>query len=409
MLEKKDTDCESGISIHKDPSQHVSSSWLALRVDFLLMPLLTIAFGLQYYDKAILGSATLWGILEDLQMLKPASRYKNASAAFYYGYLFGALPMSVLVQRYKGHLNYFLGSMVVLWGAIVMLTCVITDWRGLVVQRIFLGIIESSVSPGFVAVTRMWYTKKEQPIRLGIWYSATGLFSIFSGLVNHALGETKTSLAPWKLMFLVPGTFTIIFGLILVLLLPPSPLVKPLLAIPWINSFSDAERSSIDSKVRSNLTGNERRGTSWSWNQAVEAIKDPQIWIYFLMATAIYVVCDSNSCTEGLLTSVGERWRYCIRSYSGQIHRFYLITGHHSSNSGRCYDCHQYLCVLPACHYSTYYETSRSEDSTFGRQLLARSHRRRNVLARKLGKQSYPSRWILPPANVRHPFCAPIR
>lgn len=29
--------------------------------------------------------------------------------------------------------------------------------------------VEASVSPGFIAVTRLWYTKQEQPIRLGIW------------------------------------------------------------------------------------------------------------------------------------------------------------------------------------------------------------------------------------------------
>lgn len=34
--------------------------------------------------------------------------------------------------------------------------------------------------------------------------SATGLFSIFSGLVNRRLGAVSTSLAPWKLVSLPP-------------------------------------------------------------------------------------------------------------------------------------------------------------------------------------------------------------
>jgi hypothetical protein len=29
--------------------------------------------------------------------------------------------------------------------------------------------IEASVSPGFVAVTRKWYTREEQTVRLGVW------------------------------------------------------------------------------------------------------------------------------------------------------------------------------------------------------------------------------------------------
>ena len=47
----------------------------------------------------------------------------------------------------------------------------------------------------------MWYTKAELPLRLGIWYSATGLFTIFSGVINYAIGHAKGALAPWKYMY----------------------------------------------------------------------------------------------------------------------------------------------------------------------------------------------------------------
>ena len=36
------------------------------KVDLLLMPILTITLGLQYYDKAVLGNASLFGINQDL-------------------------------------------------------------------------------------------------------------------------------------------------------------------------------------------------------------------------------------------------------------------------------------------------------------------------------------------------------
>lgn len=217
-------------------------------------------------------------------------RYSQANAFFYYGYLASSLPMSVLVQRWKNKLHLFLGSMVMLWGVILMLTCIVTDWRGLYVQRFALGFVESAVSPGFVALTRQWYTKQEQPIRLGIWYSATGLFSIVSGLMYHSLGSKQTALATWKLIFLVPGSMTVVFGALLLFLLPPTPLSTPILCIPYYNTFSSDERAELDAKVRSNLTGNEREGAAWRWDQAREAALDAKIWLYFLMATAIYVV-----------------------------------------------------------------------------------------------------------------------
>lgn len=98
-----------------------------------------------------------------------------------------------------------------------MLTVVVSSFPGAVAQRFFLGLVESAVSPGFVlglfilpsaclacsyirSVTSMWYTPAERPIRLGIWYSATGLFTIFSGALNYAIGHVSGSLAPWKYM-----------------------------------------------------------------------------------------------------------------------------------------------------------------------------------------------------------------
>lgn len=110
---------------------------MLLRTDLVLMPLLTIAFGLQYYDKAVLGSASIFGIREDLQLI--GNRYGQSNAFFYYGYLAGAFPMAFLVQRWQRRLNIFLGLAIVLWGAIVMLTPLVADWRGLYAQRFFLG------------------------------------------------------------------------------------------------------------------------------------------------------------------------------------------------------------------------------------------------------------------------------
>lgn len=108
-----------------------------LRIDFLVLPILTVAYGLQYYDKAVLGSATLFGILKDLDLT--GDRYSQANACFYYGYIAGALPCSYLCLRFKRNLNIFLGSCVILWGAIVMMTPLVTEWRGLYAQRVFLG------------------------------------------------------------------------------------------------------------------------------------------------------------------------------------------------------------------------------------------------------------------------------
>jgi len=71
---------------------------------------------------------------------------------------------------------------------LVTLAC--KDYPGLVVQRVFLGATESVVSPAFVAISTMFYTKGEISSRIGYWYSATGIFSMFSGVVGSGPYES---------------------------------------------------------------------------------------------------------------------------------------------------------------------------------------------------------------------------
>lgn len=172
---------------------------LLWKQDLLLMPLLTITLGLQYYDKAALGSAAAFGILTDLKLAHGGStaRYATASAAFYYGYIAAVLPGALLFARLN--LRWAAGTVVVLWGLVAILTVVVADYKGLIVQRVFLGLLESAVSPCFVAITALWYKPQEQAKRMGIWYSSTGMFSMFSGLINFALGSGGDAHA-WKYM-----------------------------------------------------------------------------------------------------------------------------------------------------------------------------------------------------------------
>lgn len=269
----------------------------------------------------MLGSATIFGILTDLdlQVGKDLSRYSLATAAFYYGvstirrrvrpgaidahppspsialprsaqppsqYIVGVIPAALLSQRLK--VTRFLGASIILWGAICLLTPAITSWRGLVVQRVFLGLVESTVSPGFLLVTRQWYTSQEMPMRIGIWYSATGFFSVLSGLINYGLGTSTHSIPTWKTLFLVPGSLTVFFGIALLLLLPPSPTERPLLKIPGYNVFSEQEVELILEKTREEMLSREQ--SKWNWSQVVEALLDVKVWIFTFMATAIYVV-----------------------------------------------------------------------------------------------------------------------
>ncbi|BGP49813.1 hypothetical protein JCM10450v2_005718 [Rhodotorula kratochvilovae] len=268
--------------------QTLAERRLVRKVDWLLMPVLLCAAGLQYYDKAVLGSAAIFGIIKDLGLstthvdaagktVTSTLRYSTASSSFYWGYIVAVLPFAILLQRLP--LAKTLSVCIFLWGITALLTIVCTSYEGLVVQRVFLGVLESSISPGFVLITSQWYKKSEQAARLGIWYSATGIFSAFSGIVNYGLGSASGSFAPWKRMYCFAGGLTIVFAFVVLLVVPDSPRTSQ----RW---FSDDERAILIRRARENMSGRSEL-SRFEWRQAREAAMDVKIWLFMVCNGAV--------------------------------------------------------------------------------------------------------------------------
>jgi hypothetical protein len=58
-----------------------------------------------------------------------------------------------------------------------------------------------------LVVVSMWWTRREQPLRNNIWYSANGLSTILGSLLTYGLGHgaANTKLYPYQLIFIVCG------------------------------------------------------------------------------------------------------------------------------------------------------------------------------------------------------------
>lgn len=88
-----------------------------------------------------------------------------AASIFYFGFIAGSYPAVVLAQRFS--IERVICVLVVLWGICLMSTAGVTSYKGLYVQRFFLGMLESGVSPTWMIVVGGWYKKSEQSLRMG--------------------------------------------------------------------------------------------------------------------------------------------------------------------------------------------------------------------------------------------------
>ena len=158
---------------------------------------MNVGYGLVYYDKAILGSAVLFGMTKDLSLTvvnthttpptTSTQRLSWATSMFYFGMLAGLYPMTFALQRFN--IGRILGGVVIAWAGICMLTAAVTTYQGLYAQRFFLGFVESIIPTGFMCIVSGYYTQEEQALRQSWWFASTGLFTIIGGALNYGFAQ----------------------------------------------------------------------------------------------------------------------------------------------------------------------------------------------------------------------------
>ncbi|KAH6652063.1 allantoin permease [Truncatella angustata] len=226
-------------------------------------------YNLQYLDKTLINYANVMGLQDDTNIT--GDQFSQLALVFYVTYLAFEFPTGYLMQRLPT--AKYLGANVILWGLMVTLTAAAKNWAALVTLRVLLGCFEAAVAPALILITSMWYKRSEQPARVGFWYVGTGTGTIIGALTSfgfqHYVSEKFTS---WQIMFLLFGLITIAVGILVVVVMPDSPMTAKL---------SHEEKIWAIERVRENQTGIENK--HFKLYQVLECLKDPQTWLLSLI------------------------------------------------------------------------------------------------------------------------------
>ncbi|KAI8304088.1 putative transporter [Colletotrichum sp. SAR11_240] len=138
----------------------------------------------------------------------------------------------------------------------------------MVITRVLLGALEAPVAPGNFIIMTMWYTREEQPIRAGLFY--TGLATIITGTLGWAVGFLPTH--AWPSFFYITGAISILYGALVGVFLPDNP-VRAKFITP-------RERFVAIERLRADQLGIENK--TFSPPQLRETLRDPKTWLMFL-------------------------------------------------------------------------------------------------------------------------------
>ncbi|CAI6091083.1 unnamed protein product [Clonostachys chloroleuca] len=283
-------DGDAGVPTNTDhglvsgPIRHLSpeeNKGVLRRIDLVLMPIMFISYGLQYMDKAILGAASQFGVVEEVGLYdvvmangKPQidlTKFSLATLIFYWGFAAGAFPASFLSSRFP--IGIFCGASVFIWGLVTMAAGLVHSYSGMMALRFFLGFIEAAIPAAFSLIIAMWYKPDEQPLRFAIWVSASGIGGVLGTVLLWGVGHINGSLSPWKYQFIVLGAITSAWGIFLAIAMPRSPASAYFL--------SEKDRTAALDRIRACQTAAQDEG--FKLYQVKEAFQDPKTWAYIFV------------------------------------------------------------------------------------------------------------------------------
>ncbi|KAF9462113.1 major facilitator superfamily domain-containing protein [Collybia nuda] len=184
---------------------------LMRRVDFHVIPWLAFVYLPNFLDRGSIGNAKLYHIEDDINIKD--KQFLISLTVFFFPYALFEPVSNVFLRRLRP--SVWLSLMIFLWGIVMTLHGVITNYGGLITLRVLLGLFEAGMYPGIVFYISSWYKRSEMGSRVAIFFSSATVAGAFSGLLAAAIAKMDGigGKPGWAWIFILEGLATIIAGL----------------------------------------------------------------------------------------------------------------------------------------------------------------------------------------------------
>ncbi|KAL2824930.1 major facilitator superfamily domain-containing protein [Aspergillus cavernicola] len=253
-----------------DDYDGINEKALLRKLDFKLLPPLTILYLLSFLDRSNVGNARLEGLTDDIGMT--GNQYLTGLTLYFIGYVVFEVPCNIILKKTTPRI--WLPTLTLIWGIVATLLGVVQNYAGYLTSRTALGIAESGLFPGVVFYLSMWYKRNEQHYRVALFFSAASLAGAFGGILAWGIAHMGGvgGYAGWRWIFILEGLLTVVMSIV---------------AYFWVYNYpataeflSERERSFINFRLKHD--NDATRDEKFTWTAVLDAVKDPKVWLYGL-------------------------------------------------------------------------------------------------------------------------------
>ncbi|RWA11738.1 hypothetical protein EKO27_g3394 [Xylaria grammica] len=232
---------------------HTTERRLMTRVDWHLLPFVTVLYLLAFLDRVNIANARTFNLETDL-----------ALTIFFVPYIIFEIPSNILLKRFSP--RTWLSGCMFFFGLVSIFQGLVQNYGGLLATRFFLGLFEAGMFPG------MWYKRHEAQKRYSLFFSSTSLAGAFGGLLASAIGKLDgvRNYSGWRWIFIIEGLLTAIVAIVFFFTFPAFPEESK-----WL---TEEEQTYIKARLKAEQ-GNNGAERKLTFRDALTVMKDYRIWL----------------------------------------------------------------------------------------------------------------------------------
>ncbi|CCF52946.1 hypothetical protein NDA11_000035 [Ustilago hordei] len=190
----------------------VDEKKLLRKIDFYLIPWLSVLYLLSFLDRSAIGNARLYGLEKELNLT--SQQYNIVLTVFFLPYGLFEVPSNVLLKRLRP--SIWFPTITILVGICMISQGLVKNYHGLLVARFFLGVTEAGLFPGANYLLSGWYKRSEFGLRASVFFSAATISGAFGGLLSFAINKMDGigNYGGWRWIFIIIGLATFISGVL---------------------------------------------------------------------------------------------------------------------------------------------------------------------------------------------------
>ncbi|KAH9968843.1 major facilitator superfamily domain-containing protein [Russula dissimulans] len=181
---------------------------LKRKIDFRLLPWLTLLYLLCFLDRGSIGNARLYDMQQSLHITD--KQYRLALTVFFLPYALFEVPSNLVLKYLRP--TRWLPFIVFAWGIVMTFHGFAHNYRDIISLRFLLGLTEAGLYPGITYYLSSWYKRSELGFRIAVFFSAATIAGAFSGFLAVAIHNMDGigGRPGWAWIFIIEGLATIL-------------------------------------------------------------------------------------------------------------------------------------------------------------------------------------------------------